>query len=172
LRQLKYILFFLILGFIFSCTKSESSKSDKFKIDPLPVIQNAMKNKKYLIIIFESADCRYCSKLNKEVLSDFKVKERLIKDKFDVAIVNVYGKRKVIDPETKEEMNEQILAYVYKVQGFPTIAVFDPTQNYKLLFKITGYLPKENFINMIDYIGSGCYKKVPFEKYLENNKTC
>ncbi len=175
MKKLKYLalVFVLFSLLINGCNKKEEAgKSEKFKVNPLPVIENAMKNKKYLMVIFESEDCRYCTKLNKEVLSDFKVKEKLIKDNFEVAIVNVYGKRPIIDPESRNDMNEQILAYVYKVQGFPTIAIFDPTQNYKLLYKITGYLPKENFINLIDYVGSGCYNKLPFDKYIENNKKC
>ncbi len=175
MKRCKYLPIFLILFSLLlnSCNKKETSaKSDKFKVDPLPVIEDAMKNKKYLMVIFESEDCRYCSKLNKEVLSNFKVKEKLIKDNFEVAIVNVYGKRPIIDPESKNDMNEQILAYIYKVQGFPTIAIFDPTKNYKLLYKITGYLPKDNFINLVDYVGSGCYNKLPFDKYIENNKQC
>lgn len=171
-KILKVLPILIILIFIGCSKNGNNTKSEKFKIDPLPVMENAIKNKKYLMVIFESEDCRYCAKLNKEVLSDLKVKEKLIKNRFNIAIVNVYGNRPVIDPENKNEMDEKILAYVYKVQGFPTITIFDPTQNYKLLYKITGFLPKDNFINLLDYVGSTCYKKVPFDKYIKGNKTC
>ncbi|RMA93276.1 thioredoxin family protein [Hydrogenothermus marinus] len=166
-----FSIFVLFLA-ISACNKKENQQSEKFKVDPYPVIKDAMKNHKYLMIVFESEECQYCSKLNKEVLNQLDFKEKLIKNNIEVAIVNVYGNRKVIDPETKNEMEEKVLAYLYHVQGFPTTAIFDPTQNYKLLYKFTGYVPKDNFANLVDFIGSSCYKKIPFEKYLENNKKC
>lgn len=172
MKRFFYIFTIFIALVIAACEKSSNQASDKFKNPPLPAMEEAMKNKQFLIVIFESENCRYCTKLNKEVLNDLEVKQHLAKNNVKIAIVNVYGKRKVVDPESKNDMNEQILAYVYKVEGFPTIAVFDPKQNYKLLWKITGYLPKDNFIAMIDYLGSGCYNKVPFQKWVENKKTC
>ena len=173
MRKLYTLFAFVMIAFVFSsCNKDSNSTSEKFKVDPMPVIQQAMKDKKYLILVFESEECRYCTKLNKEVLNDLKVKEKAIKNNVEIAIINAYGKRPVIDPEAGTQMNEQYLAYVYRVQGFPTIAIFDPTQNYKLLYKITGFLPKEDFINLLDFVGSGCYKKMKYEQFIENGKHC
>jgi len=155
---------------LFSCQKNEKAES-KFTVDPNPVIQNAIQNKKYVMVIFESETCQYCEKLNKEVLSNPDVKQALLKNNIEIAIVNVYGNRKVIDPEGKKEMTESSLAGLYNVTGFPTISIFDPNKNYQLLYQIPGYIPKEMFISLADYIGSGCYQKVKFNEFTDK-KSC
>lgn len=170
LKKFSIVLSSLIFTiYIFSCG---GSGNDKFKINPEDKIQEALKNKKYLMIIVESADCRYCERLNKEVLSSQDVKEKLIKDNVVVAIVNAYGQRRITDPTTKKEMEEEAFAMAYRVQGFPTIIVFDPTKNYEMLTYINGYIPKSDFINLLDYIGTGCYKKTNYETFIKNNKKC
>ena len=63
-------------------------------------------------------------------------------------------------------------ALAYRVQGFPTILVFDPTKNYELLTYINGYISKRDFGNLLDFIGSGCYKKTDYETFIKNNKKC
>jgi hypothetical protein len=83
------LLFVFILIFT-GCQKSGSS--DKFKIDPEPIIQDALKNKKFLILVFESADCRYCEKLNREVLSQPDFKEKQIKNRYHNTVDNITDK--------------------------------------------------------------------------------
>ncbi len=165
---------FMIFGIIaFSCQqKTEEGVSEKFKIDPEPVIQKAMKEKKFLILIFESEDCKYCTKLHKEVLDDLDFKQSLVKNKTAIAIINVYGEREVTDPETKQKMNEQALTFAYRVQGYPTIVVFDPAKNYKPIYTIPGYVEKRDFVTLLDFLGSNCYQKVQYEKFVENGKSC
>ncbi|RUM61221.1 MAG: peptide permease [Persephonella sp.] len=165
------VIFTLIALILFSYS-CNSSGSDKFKVNPEPKIQEALKGGKYLMIIVESADCRYCEKLNKEVLNDQTIKEKLIKNNVVVAIVNAYGNRKITDPQTKKEMEEEAFALAYRVQGFPTIIVFDPTKNFEMLTYINGYIPKSDFANLLDYIGTGCYKKTDYENFIRNNKKC
>ena len=166
-------IFLLSLNFLFILILScNSSGNSKFKVDPEKKIQEALNNKKYLMIIVESADCRYCEKLNREVLKDVSIKEKLIKNNTVVAIVNAYGQRKITDPITRKEMEEEAFAIAYRVQGFPTILLFDPTKNYELLTYINGYISKQDFGNLLDFIGSGCYKKTDYETFIRNNKKC
>ncbi|WP_457640624.1 thioredoxin family protein [Persephonella sp.] len=167
-------LLLISFGLIFtSCEqKADSTTSDKFVVDPKPVIKKAMDEKKYLILIFESEDCKYCTKLHKEVLNDPDFKQSLIKNKTEIAIINVYGERNVVDPETKKEMNEQALTFAYRVQGYPTIVVFDPAKDYTPIYTIPGYVAKSDFINLLDFLGTTCYQKVPYEKFVEDGKKC
>jgi len=153
------------------CQKSEKSSS-KFAIDPNPIIEDALKNDKILILIFESENCQYCTKLHREVLNQPDFKEKLKKYNIDIAIINVHGDRMVIDPETGVKMEESTLATVYKVTGYPTVIVFDPKQNFKMVFYYPGFIPKKDFMDFLDYLGSGCYQKIQFEKYIENGKKC
>ena len=172
MKRYLLILSLIMAVFInFTCKETEN-KVEKFKVDPLPVIEDAMKNKKLLILIFESESCQYCTKLHKEVLDNLDFKQKLIKNNVAIAIINVYGDRKVIDPETRKYMNEQILAYVYRVQSFPTLIFFDPEKNYKKYAVIPGYINRERFSNILDFIGSSCYEKIDYQKWLTNGKSC
>ncbi|HHG74124.1 MAG TPA: peptide permease [Persephonella sp.] len=172
MRKVLSSLFLLIFVFGIIGCEEKGKKSDKFAVDPNPIIEDAIKNKKFLILIFESENCRYCEKLHKEVLSQPDFKEKKIKNNVNIAIIDVNGDRMVIDPETKEKMEESALALVYKVTGYPTIVVFDPKDNFKVLFYQPGFIPKKDFINILDYLGSGCYEKIKFDKYIEKGKQC
>lgn len=161
----------LLIGiFIYSCNKQQSEP--KFTVDPNPVIKQAVDNKKNLIIVFESETCQYCEKLNKEVLKNMEVKQNLIKNNIEIAIVNVDGSRKVLDPEGKKEVDERTLAGLYRVTGYPTIAIFNPNKDYELIGIIPGYIPKDYFIALSNYIGTKCYERTEFQKYIENGGKC
>lgn len=163
------IVVFVLLFFVYSCNQS---KEPKFTIDPNSVIKPAMEDSKNIIVLFESETCQYCDKLNKD-LKDIKVKEVLIKNNIEIAIVDVNGKRQVIDPESKKVMDEQSLASIYRVTGYPTIAVFLPDRNYELFGIIPGYVPKEYFVKLADYIGTKCYEKVKsFQEYINRGGQC
>ena len=170
-KILSFIFMFIFFYGIIGC-ESTGKKSDKFAVDPNPIIEDALKNKKVLILIFESESCKYCEKLHREVLSQPDFKEKKIKNNIDIAIINVNGDRMVIDPETKAKMEESALALSYRVTGYPTIIVFDPKNNFKVLFYQPGFIPKKDFMDILDYLGSGCYEKVKFDKYIEQGKKC
>ena len=169
MRKIFYLFFVGVLAVFLGC---QQQASEKFKVDPEPIIQDALKNKKFLILVYESASCKYCEKLNREVLSQPDVKERLIKNKVNVAIINIYGNRKITDPETKQKMEESALSVANRVGGLPTVIVYDPENDFKVLFRWSGYVPKNDFKDFLDYLGSGCYKKLKFEEYLQKNKSC
>ncbi|WP_457639543.1 thioredoxin family protein [Persephonella sp.] len=166
----KILLFFISVFLLAGCQSGE--KSSKFTVDPESIIQDALKNKKVLILIFESEDCTYCTKLHKEVLDQPDFKEKKIKNNINIGIINVYGDRMVTDPETGAKMEESALAAAYRVTGYPTIIVFDPKQNFKVIFYNPGYIPKKDFMDFLDYLGSGCYQKIKFDEYVENGKKC
>lgn len=168
-RKLLPVAAFVVLSLVYSCNQS---KEPKFTIDPNSVIKPAMDKSKNIILLFESETCQYCDKLNRD-LKDIKVKETLIKNNIEIAIVDVNGKRQVIDPESKKVMDEQSLASIYRVTGYPTIAVFLPDRNYELFGVIPGYVPKEYFLKLADYIGTKCYEKVKsFQEYIDRGGQC
>ena len=170
-KILSFIFLFILVYGNIGCEKT-GKKSDKFAVDPNPIIEDAIKNKKILILIFESETWQYCEKLHREVLNQPDFKEKKIKNNINIAIIDVNGDRMVIDPETKEKMEESALALSYRVTGYPTIIVFDPEDNFKVLFYQPGFIPKRDFMDILDYLGSGCYEKTKFEKYIEQGKKC
>ncbi len=172
-KAFKIFLTILVVFLISSCEKGKEAKSEKFAVDPYPVMKKAMEEGKFLIVIFESETCKYCERLNKEVLSDLKVKEAAIKNGVEIAIVDVNGDRTVIDPPEKKEVNEQILAYLYRITGYPTIMVFDKNKDYQVLYKIPGFIDKESFLDLLYYLGTGCYEKgIDIRKFREMGRKC
>ena len=162
----------IFLGmFIFISCQKESGVS-KFTQDPDPIIRDALENKKILILIVESENCQYCDKLHKEVLDQPDFQQKKIKNGINIAIIDANGERMVTDPETGAKMEESALAVAYKVTGYPTIIVFDPEQNYKVLYYQPGFIPKQDFMDFLDYLGSKCYQKIKFDQFVENNKKC
>jgi len=167
-----FLLFLFIFAYgMFGC-ESSGKKSDKFAVDPNPIIEDAIKNKKVLILIFETETCQYCEKLHREVLSQPDFKEKKIKNNINIAIIDANGDRMVIDPETKTKMEESALALSYRVTGYPTIIVFNPKNDFKVLFYQPGFIPKKDFMDILDYLGSGCYEKIKFDEYINKNKKC
>lgn len=168
-KKLVAVLIFIGVSLVYSCN---NSKEPKFTVDPNSVIKPAMDSNKNLIVLFESETCQYCDKLNKD-LKDIKIKEHLIKNNIEIAIVDVNGKRQVLDPESKKVMDEQSLASIYRVTGYPTIAVFLPDKDYELFGVIPGYVPKEYFLKLADYIGTKCYEKIKsFQEYIDKGGQC
>lgn len=168
-KKLLAVLISIAVSLVYSCN---NSKEPKFTVDPNSVIKPAMDGNKNLIVLFESETCQYCDRLNKD-LKDIKIKEHLIKNNIEIAIVDVNGKRQVIDPESKKVVDEQSLASIYRVTGYPTIAVFLPDRNYELFGIIPGYVPKEYFLKLADYIGTKCYEKVKsFQEYIDKGGQC
>ncbi|NPA54366.1 MAG: thioredoxin fold domain-containing protein [Aquificae bacterium] len=174
----RVLIVFTVFIFAFSfvaCQKKEVSSTDsnKFKVNPEPIIQDAMKKGKFLILIFESADCKYCDLLNKEVLNDPEFQKHAEKNNVAIAVINVYGQREVTDPETGKKMSEEALTLAYRVQGYPTIVVFEPKDGkYTILYQIPGYIPKKDFMNFLEYLSSGCYKKIKYQEFVEKGKSC
>jgi len=170
MKRLSFVFMFLFLFLSFvSC---QSSGDNKFNSDPEQIISEAIKNKDFLIVVVESADCKYCAKLNKEVLNDPDVKMQMEKNRVKVAIINAYGNRKITDPASKQKIEEESFALAYRVQGFPTIIVFDPNDNFKMLYYINGYIGKSDFIGLVKYLGSGCYQKLEYKEFVNKGMKC
>jgi cysteine-rich repeat protein len=78
---------------------------------------NCLKNDvdlKKSVIIFYSPDCRYCSKMEKEIAKNEKFQE-LLKSKYNIQIINI-----------KTDEGKKIAA-LYKVKAVPTIVNYDQT---------------------------------------------
>lgn len=169
LRNILPVLALMVVGLIQSCNQS---KEPKFTVDPNSVIKPAMENNKNIIVLFESETCQYCDKLNRD-LKDINVMESLKRNNIEIAIVDVNGKRQVLDPESKKTMDEQSMASVYRVTGYPTIAVFLPDRNYELFGVIPGYIPKNYLVKLADYLGSKCYDRIKsFQEYIDKGGQC
>jgi thioredoxin-related protein len=104
--------------------------------------------------------CTYCKKMKGETFADADV-EKILNDHFTNIIMN---------PETDGvvrfmgvEQSAADLAKKLGVDGYPALFFF--TAEGKLIARQPGYLPPDDFAVMAQYIGSGYYQKMSFEKF-------
>ncbi len=97
---------------------------------------------KPLVIYFYSKYCRYCDAMDKDVLFDIEIKKSL---KEGVVYLR-------IDVDNARET-----ARLYNVRGYPTTCLLDPAG--KGIVSIPGYIPKNDFKKILDYLVGKHYKK-------------
>lgn len=115
------------------------------------------KNEGKLIYLYFYTDwCKYCKKMDKETLSDPKVAKYLNRTFIPVRI----------NPD-KNKKNKEI-ASKFGVRGFPANGFAkDGTRPLTIL---PGYIPPEKLLDVLKYLGSGSYEKMPFTDFLKKQK--
>lgn len=124
----------------------------------------AKKENKYVLIYFYTDECGWCRKMEKETYSNEEVK-KILSDKFVNIKINARSENKVV--ENGEEISERKLATLFQVSGYPTTWFLE--SNYTKIAPLPGYVPADQFISVIKYIGEGWYKNISFEEYLKKS---
>ena len=168
--SLKFIIFVSIL-IIFSLLLNLSQKrvfsfgSDKIK---WLNFQKAMKKniniKKPFLIWVHETGCEYCELFKKNVLSKTIIIYKINKYFYPIKS-NGYGNKKYLFFNGKM-FNGKSLSAKFNVIGFPTTVFLN--SDYKKIFTLPGYWDKKNFILVLDWIGSGLYKKESLRRYFKS----
>ncbi len=111
---------------------------------------------KYMVIIFDSKNCKYCKKLRVDIAQNQKLKEKL-KNSFssyslDVGINRVhklFHNSKLMDVDTKT------LANIYRIEATPTIIFSDKAA--KTILVVPGYMPPKQFLVTLEFIEKGLW---------------
>ncbi|PAF52276.1 thioredoxin fold domain-containing protein [Helicobacter sp. 13S00477-4] len=126
-------------------------------------------NGKYMMMVFGANGCPYCEKLKKDIKSTPTMKD-YIKDHFTAYYINLsYSKMHDFKVGTKDDPKEvkvstAQLGQMYDVRPTPTI-VFSDTDG-KTILEFPGYMPEKQFMAMLEFIGSGEWKKAKDQKEL------
>lgn len=112
-------------------------------------VKRAFEERKPLILYFFSPDCYYCEKMEKEVFSDKTIREII--------------KKKIVFSKIQMEKRQDLVRR-YGIFGSPTILLLDPSG--KRIGFIPGYIEKETFRKIIDYLIAERYKSQSLYDYL------
>lgn len=113
-------------------------------------VAEAKRHNKRVMLVFHQDGCPYCNALVDRNLSQKDI-ETLMKNKFDVIAVNLWGDREVIGVDGKT-YTEKTFAASLKVQFTPTILFFDETG--RTILRLNGYIPPRRFKVALDYIAT------------------
>ena len=114
-----------------------------------------------LVLFFEQDGCPYCAEIHKVHFADKKIVE-LIKKRFDVVQLDIWGGREVTDFAGKT-VSEKQLARNLKIQFSPMVSFIGPDG--KEIFRMAGYYKPHLFKAALDYVADGDYKKISFREY-------
>lgn len=110
---------------------------------------------KQLIVMFSDKNCYYCSKFIDETLPDERVQELL---KAGYVFVEIFSSNKIATLYMNGE--EQKVSYsdlyaTFGINGTPTFWFF--TENGDALTNLPGYVPVNEFVQILQYLGEKAY---------------
>jgi len=113
-------------------------------------MKRAKTEDKPVVIYFYSKYCRFCDAMDKDVLFDKEIKKTLSEQ-------TIYLR---IDVDTAKQT-----ARLYNVRGYPTVWLLDPAG--KRIISIPGYIPKNDFKKVLEFLKGKHYKKMSLWEFLE-----
>lgn len=117
---------------------------------------------KNIFVDFYTDWCGWCKRLDKDVYSDSGVKALLSKHFVNVK-VNAESRRSFKLDDGAEFSEASLARDVYQVQGYPALW-FLTSEGEKLTY-IPGYVPKDKFINILNFIRTKAYLTKKFEEF-------
>lgn len=124
----------------------------------------ARNQQKHIIIDFYADWCTWCKVMEEKTFSDPEVEVLLFKH-FAPIKLEAENTRQRLEFRGKSFTPRQLTA-AFRVSGFPSIAFLSPQQ--ELITVIPGYIEKEMFINLLQYMLKECYKsQTTFEEFLK-----
>jgi len=126
----------------------------------------AEKEDKYILVFFYSDGCGWCDKMEREVYKNKEVKQ-LLAGKFVSVKINASSNNKI--EVNGEDITEKAFALSFQVTGYPTTWFMENKD--KKIAPLPGYVPAEQFITVLKYIGEDWYKTKTFQEYVESIKS-
>ena len=105
---------------------------------------------KHIMVNFYADWCRYCKQMFKETFADDQVRAELRKNFVSIKV----------DTEA-----QQSLAMDYSVRGLPTIWFLK--SNGEKLAPVPGFVPPEQFLNILKYVSAEAYESMSFKEFME-----
>jgi len=118
---------------------------------------------KRVMIFFHQEGCPYCNALVERNLAQKNI-QQLMKSKFDVIAINMWGDRELTYINGKQ-YSEKSLAAALRVQFTPTLLFFD--EKGKVILRLNGYRAPDRFKVELDYVAQKQEKKSSPRDYIK-----
>ena len=125
-------------------------------------LAEAKTNGKTLMVLYEQDGCPYCTEMHKTTFIDPEV-VALLKNKFDVVQLDIWGGREIIDLSGAMHTEKQ-WARKLGIQFSPMIVFFDASG--KEVFRIPGYYKPDLFKTALHYVADRKFQTLPFRDYV------
>ncbi len=128
---------------------------------------------KHFAVIWEQNGCPYCRETHKVNFARAEIRD-YIKANFNMLQLDLWGPRKVTDFDGKE-MSEQKLGRRWGVNFTPTVIFFAKATEVAAgksardleVARMPGYFKPFHFLRMFEYVRSGSYEKMPFQRFIQ-----
>ncbi len=119
---------------------------------------------KHLVIDFYADWCHWCKVMDKETFSDPNVEKYLFENFIPIKL-NAESTSETITFRG-QQLTPRELTSAFQVTGFPSIAFLTPDM--EVITIIPGYIKKDMFMNILQYVEQECYKsQISFDEFLE-----
>lgn len=125
-------------------------------------VREAAEAGKRLMIYFHQHGCPYCNALIEHNLAQKDIAERL-HTRFDVIAVNLWGDREMVSV-AGDTYTEKSFAEALQVQFTPTLMFFNEAG--KIVLRLNGYLPPQNFLLALNYVANGRETELSYRDYV------
>ena len=126
---------------------------------------------KGLMVLFEQRGCPYCRELHRVNFARAEIRDYLLAN-FNTVQIDLFGSRETTDFDG-EAMEERDMASKWGVHFTPTCVLFSPkSAGRKTLaeaesFRMPGYFKPFHYISGLEYVVTGTYEEMSFQRYLQ-----
>ncbi|MCD6441241.1 MAG: thioredoxin fold domain-containing protein [Candidatus Marinimicrobia bacterium] len=126
----------------------------------------AEKEEKHIIIDFYADWCTWCKVMDKETFSDPQVQKYLFENFIPIKL-NAENSTETVAFQG-QKLTPRELTTAFRITGFPSVAFLTPKS--EVITVVPGYIKKDMFMNLLQYMHKECYKsQTPFEEFLEKD---
>ncbi len=129
-------------------------------------IADSAEQGKRLVVYFWQPGCPYCAQLWDDNFAEKDIVDTFRKN-FEIIAINMWGNREVVSVGGND-YTEKSFAEALSVAYTPTLFFFD--ENKKVVLKLQGYVPPENFRLALQYVSQHKEKESNYASFVAANK--
>jgi len=159
------IVIIVLVGLQFSdSTSTPSASAVDWKSFDVANQLSQQQGKRILVDVYTNW-CSWCKKMDKEVYTDPTV-SAVIQSQF--IAVKLSAEAGTLLTYQGKQLTEAQFAKALGISGYPTTVFFEADG--KPITVVPGFIPADNFANILRFIGEGHYHSTSFETFLANRR--